>query len=190
MTLPFSSGAAEKQVNRIKTLKRQMFGRAGVDLLRKRILLARWPACRPTAVTIRQPWTKSDPEPEPRTHPGRMKVTVGWSVDGGHSPVLAAGTRPRSQPRMRYLLSLEGQDFSVVDEAVGHCCGDGVIAEDLSPANSTSAKYGESFDSSPERSQRLPTSWTCRPPRREISRHENLATCTPTRAPSQTRCPP
>jgi transposase len=41
LTLPFSSGAVEEQVNRIKMLKRQMFGRAGVDLLRKRILLAR-----------------------------------------------------------------------------------------------------------------------------------------------------
>jgi transposase len=41
LTLPFSSGAVEGQVNRIKMLKRQTFGRAGVDLLRKRILLAR-----------------------------------------------------------------------------------------------------------------------------------------------------
>ncbi|MDF2258959.1 hypothetical protein [Streptantibioticus ferralitis] len=37
---PFSSGAVEEQVNRIKMLKRQMFGRAGIDLLRKRALLA------------------------------------------------------------------------------------------------------------------------------------------------------
>ncbi|WRZ90948.1 transposase [Streptomyces sp. NBC_01007] len=41
LTLPFSSGAVEGQVNRIEMLKRQMFGRAGVDLLRKRILLTR-----------------------------------------------------------------------------------------------------------------------------------------------------
>lgn len=41
LTSPFSSGAVEGQVNRIKMLKRQMFGRAGVDLLRKRNLLAR-----------------------------------------------------------------------------------------------------------------------------------------------------
>ena len=40
LTLPFSSGAVEDQVNRIKMLKRQMFGRAGLDLLRKRVLLA------------------------------------------------------------------------------------------------------------------------------------------------------
>jgi transposase len=35
-----SSGAVEGAVNRIKMLKRQMFGRAGFDLLRTRILLA------------------------------------------------------------------------------------------------------------------------------------------------------
>ena len=40
LMLPFSSGAVEGQVNRIKMLKRQMFGRANLDLLRKRVLLA------------------------------------------------------------------------------------------------------------------------------------------------------
>jgi transposase len=40
LTLPWSSGAVEGHVNRIKMLKRQMFGRAKSDLLRKRILLA------------------------------------------------------------------------------------------------------------------------------------------------------
>jgi transposase len=39
LTLSWSSGAAEGHVNRIKTLKRQTFGRAKLDLLRKRILL-------------------------------------------------------------------------------------------------------------------------------------------------------
>ncbi|TDC17841.1 ISL3 family transposase [Actinomadura bangladeshensis] len=39
LTLPYSSGPVEGHVNRIKTIKRQMFGRAGFDLLRKRILL-------------------------------------------------------------------------------------------------------------------------------------------------------
>nr|WP_245692167.1 transposase [Streptomyces katrae] len=37
---PWNSGVAEGHVNRIKMLKRQMFGRAGFDLLRKRVLLA------------------------------------------------------------------------------------------------------------------------------------------------------
>jgi transposase len=40
LTLPYSSGAVEGNVNRIKMLKRQMYGRAGFDLLRKRVLLA------------------------------------------------------------------------------------------------------------------------------------------------------
>jgi transposase len=40
LTCEHSSGAVEGAVNRIKMLKRQMFGRAGFDLLRTRILLA------------------------------------------------------------------------------------------------------------------------------------------------------
>ncbi|MET8538106.1 transposase [Streptomyces sp. NPDC005065] len=40
LPLPWNSGVVEGHVNRIKTLKRQMFGRAGFDLLRKRVLLA------------------------------------------------------------------------------------------------------------------------------------------------------
>ena len=40
LTLPHSSGAVEGAVNRIKVYKRQMYGRAKLDLLRKRVLLA------------------------------------------------------------------------------------------------------------------------------------------------------
>lgn len=40
LTLPHSSGTVEGNVNRIKMIKRQMYGRANFDLLRKRILLA------------------------------------------------------------------------------------------------------------------------------------------------------
>jgi transposase len=40
LTLEWSSGAVEGQVNRVKMLKRQMYGRAKLDLLRKRVLLA------------------------------------------------------------------------------------------------------------------------------------------------------
>ena len=40
LSLPHSSGAVEGNVNRIKTLKRSMYGRAGFDLLRARVLLA------------------------------------------------------------------------------------------------------------------------------------------------------
>ncbi|MFJ3616323.1 transposase [Streptomyces hydrogenans] len=40
LTLPWSSGVVEGHVNRIKMIKRQMYGRTGFDLLRKRVLLA------------------------------------------------------------------------------------------------------------------------------------------------------
>ena len=39
LTMPWNSGPVEGNVNRIKTLKRQMYGRASFSLLRKRILL-------------------------------------------------------------------------------------------------------------------------------------------------------
>jgi transposase len=40
VTLPWSQGPIEGQINRLKMLKRQMFGRAHVDLLARRFLLA------------------------------------------------------------------------------------------------------------------------------------------------------
>ena len=40
LTERWSSGQAEGQVNRLKLLKRQSYGRAGFDLLRRRVLLA------------------------------------------------------------------------------------------------------------------------------------------------------
>lgn len=40
LELPWSSGQAEGQINRLKTLKRQMYGRAGFELLRARVLRA------------------------------------------------------------------------------------------------------------------------------------------------------
>jgi transposase len=40
LTTPWSNGQAEGQVTRLKLLKRQMYGRAGFDLLRRRTLLA------------------------------------------------------------------------------------------------------------------------------------------------------
>ncbi|SPL99260.1 Mobile element protein [[Actinomadura] parvosata subsp. kistnae] len=39
LTLPYSNGPTEGVVNKIKLLKRQMYGRAGLARLRKRILL-------------------------------------------------------------------------------------------------------------------------------------------------------
>lgn len=40
LTVPYSSGPVEGRVNRIKMIKRQMYGRANHDLLRRRVLLA------------------------------------------------------------------------------------------------------------------------------------------------------
>jgi transposase len=39
LTTRWSSGPVEGRVNHIKTIKRQMYGRAGLPLLRKRVLL-------------------------------------------------------------------------------------------------------------------------------------------------------
>ncbi|MBE7169534.1 MAG: ISL3 family transposase [Williamsia sp.] len=39
LTLPWSNGQVEGQINKLKTLKRQMYGRAGFVLLRKRVIL-------------------------------------------------------------------------------------------------------------------------------------------------------
>lgn len=40
LTCPWSNGQTEGQVNRLKALKRQMYGRATLDLLEKRFLYA------------------------------------------------------------------------------------------------------------------------------------------------------
>ncbi|MBP2232598.1 transposase [Azospirillum agricola] len=40
LATPWSSGQAEGQVNKLKLIKRQMYGRANFDLLRRRVLLA------------------------------------------------------------------------------------------------------------------------------------------------------
>ena len=40
LVLPWSTGPVEGQIGRLKTIKRQMYGRAGLDLLRARILAA------------------------------------------------------------------------------------------------------------------------------------------------------
>ena len=40
VTLPWSQGPIEGHINRLKLLKRQMYGRARLDLLARRFLLA------------------------------------------------------------------------------------------------------------------------------------------------------
>jgi transposase len=39
LTTPWSNGQSEGQITRLKMLKRTMYGRAGFDLLRRRVLL-------------------------------------------------------------------------------------------------------------------------------------------------------
>lgn len=39
MSLPWSNGQVEGQINRLKMLKRQMYGRAGMELLSRRLLM-------------------------------------------------------------------------------------------------------------------------------------------------------
>jgi hypothetical protein len=48
LTMPWNSGPVEGRVNHIKMLKRQMFGRAGLPLLRKRVLLTAKSQLQPT----------------------------------------------------------------------------------------------------------------------------------------------
>ena len=40
LTLPWSTGPVEGQINRLKVVKRTMYGRAGFDLLRSRVMAA------------------------------------------------------------------------------------------------------------------------------------------------------
>ena len=40
LTMPWSNGQTEGQVNRLKLVRRQMYGHAGFNLLRRRVLLA------------------------------------------------------------------------------------------------------------------------------------------------------
>jgi transposase len=39
VTMPWSNGQVERQINKLKTIKRQMYGQASFELLRKRLLL-------------------------------------------------------------------------------------------------------------------------------------------------------
>jgi transposase len=38
LSLPYSSGTTEGNINRLKAIKRQMYGRASLDLLGKRVI--------------------------------------------------------------------------------------------------------------------------------------------------------
>jgi hypothetical protein len=58
LTLPWSTGPIEGQINRLKVVKRTMYGRAGFDLLRSRVMAAAWektcPEFPPEAVRIKE----------------------------------------------------------------------------------------------------------------------------------------
>jgi hypothetical protein len=54
VTEPWSNGPVEGHINRLKMLKRQMYGRAGVELLRARC---------PSRVELGNACTKPEPEP-------------------------------------------------------------------------------------------------------------------------------
>ncbi|MFD7714164.1 hypothetical protein [Streptomyces sp. NPDC059786] len=57
MTLPYSSGVAEGRITDLKLIRRQMAGRAGIRLLRKRVLLvAHSRRTSPRDIT-EDPWT-------------------------------------------------------------------------------------------------------------------------------------
>jgi hypothetical protein len=57
LTLEWSSGKVEGNVNRVKRIKRDGYGRAGFDLLRRQILLQL------SALTLRDRATRSGSEP-------------------------------------------------------------------------------------------------------------------------------
>lgn len=66
LTMTRNSGGVEGNVNRIKMIKRQMYGPAKFDLLRKRVLLARW----------RHRITESAPEPGSVAADGQISTSL------------------------------------------------------------------------------------------------------------------
>lgn len=80
LTSRWNSGPAEGRVNRIKMLKRQMYGRAGLPLLRKRVLLTRrlclgYLGC---GERVRPLITITKCEPEPRFADSHHRRLPGW----------------------------------------------------------------------------------------------------------------
>ena len=70
VTLPWSNGPVEGHINRLKMLKRQMFGRAHLDLLSRRFVLA--PRPRPTQAA--RPREPAQPQLQPHSHAGEPEV--------------------------------------------------------------------------------------------------------------------
>jgi hypothetical protein len=63
LTMPYSNGPIEGANTKVTLLKRQMYGRAGFDLLRQRILLS-WPLAPPL---LRQSRCSDTPDDKVRT---------------------------------------------------------------------------------------------------------------------------
>jgi transposase len=82
VTLPWSTGPVEGHINRLKMLKRQMFGRAHLDLLRCRFLLAPRRAPRPQAAA------------ETRAPPAAASHADPWLAHGLSEGRQAEGKRP------------------------------------------------------------------------------------------------
>ena len=76
LRLPWSNGPVEGQINRLKMLKRQMFGRAKLDLLSRRFLARRDPYCgsasywrlRPRIAVLSRGGGGTRCRPQPRLH--------------------------------------------------------------------------------------------------------------------------
>lgn len=56
VTLPYNSGVAEGRITDLKMIKRQMAGRAGIPLLRKRVILVAHSRRTPHRTTPDDPW--------------------------------------------------------------------------------------------------------------------------------------
>ncbi|MGW5425058.1 transposase [Streptomyces sp. NPDC003943] len=74
LTLDWSSGSIEGAVNRIKKIKRQLYGRAGFELLRKMILL-QW--C--IAQVLDRLFSVL------RDQSSVVQIPTGWSLGGSHN---------------------------------------------------------------------------------------------------------
>jgi hypothetical protein len=57
MTTPWSNGPIEGQINRLKAIKRQMYGRAGFELLKARVLAL---GCFKSSLTLHRKCGRSD----------------------------------------------------------------------------------------------------------------------------------
>jgi hypothetical protein len=101
LTTRWSSGSVEGRVNHIKMLKRQMFGRAGLPLLRKRVLLTASSLRSSTIRAVRCPGG-SEADALANLHDGdRVAIRIGdggeQDLVGGDLIQLNRGSAPRGE---------------------------------------------------------------------------------------------